>query len=55
MKNTYETPVLQVLGSVESLTEAFGSALVTDTITYAGHAPQPSTGSRNGVVNPTTS
>lgn len=51
MKNTYETPVLQVLGSVESLTEAFGNQAIVDTFTYNG-VPQSGHGSRNGIVDP---
>jgi hypothetical protein len=54
MKRTYETPKITVLGTIEEMTQAFGSSSATDTI-YIGGTPLPYggfTGSRDGQVVP---
>ena len=49
MKKTYQQPKLVVLGTVESLTQAFGSSTSQDTFTYSGFTGH-ATGSRDGVL-----
>jgi hypothetical protein len=53
MKNTYETPKLIVHGTVEDLTQFFGSQTATDTLYVAGQ-PYGSgyPGSQDGQIIP---
>jgi len=53
MKETYETPKLIVHGTVEEMTQAFGSASAADTIYYSPWGSFPGAGgSQDGVVVP---
>ena len=52
MKKTYETPELTVHGTVEELTQAFGSASAQDTIIYGSFSFPGSGGSQDGIVIP---
>jgi hypothetical protein len=58
MKRTYETPKITILGTIEEITQAFGSSSAADAL-YIGGTPLPSppggfgfTGSRDGQVVP---
>ena len=53
MKQAYETPRLVEHGTVEQLTQAFGSSSATDTIYYGSYGGFPGHGgSQDGVVVP---
>jgi hypothetical protein len=52
MKRTYETPKITILGTIEEITQAFGSSSATDTIYFGGAAYGGFTGSRDGIVVP---
>jgi hypothetical protein len=52
MKKTYETPKLVIHGTVEEMTQAFGSASATDTIIYGSFSFPGNGGSQDGVVIP---
>ncbi len=49
MKKQYQQPKLVVLGTVESLTQAFGSSTSQDTYTFGGFTGH-ATGSKDGIV-----
>jgi len=51
MKNRYETPKVIMHGTIEEMTQAFGSASAADTIVYGSFAFQ-GTGSSDGIVVP---
>ncbi len=55
MKNVYKSPKLIRHGSVESITNAFGSQSATDTVFVGGSNASPSfpsSGSVDGVIVP---
>ncbi len=52
MKKQYTQPKLVTLGTVESLTQAFGASSSSDTFTYNGVVLPGTHGSRDGVVVP---
>ena len=51
MKKAYETPKVIVHGTVEEMTQAFGTSSAIDTIIYGSFAFQ-GTGSQDGIVVP---
>jgi hypothetical protein len=52
MKKTYETPKVTVLGTIEEITQAFGSSSATDTIYYGSLTFPGNGGSQDGIVVP---
>jgi hypothetical protein len=52
MKKTYETPKLVIHGTVEGMTQAFGSAAAVDTIIYGSFSFPGNGGSQDGIVVP---
>ena len=53
MKNTYETPKLIVHGTVEEMTQHFGSSSASDVIYIGGYDSIPGHGgSQDGIVVP---
>ena len=52
MKESYETPMLTVHGTVEEMTQAFGAAAAADTIIYGQFTFPGNGGSVDGIVIP---
>ena len=52
MKEKYETPKVIVHGTIEEMTQAFGSASAADTIIYGSFAFPGNGGSQDGIVVP---
>jgi len=52
MKEKYETPKVIVHGTIEEMTQAFGSASAADTIIYGSFSFSGSGGSQDGIVIP---
>jgi hypothetical protein len=55
MKKTYEKPKITVLGTIEEITQAFGSSSAADVIYFGGQplpTLMPTHGSQDGIVVP---